>query len=254
MARRRAIRRDLYETISRAQPKTIEDLSPHWRGQGRPPVEQPSPGSRLGHRGACGSRSAWLLPCICATPSERASRDARLDDGGDPSDHGTDDRARNHVKPPPDPKPRASTQLQRIRAALAKEILAGKVDATQSATTIFIRIGNVGAVSFRRRKGQRLLRSASRRRSQRRSTVSRAPIHVDGYTDSDPIRTVAFPSNFELSAGARQVGRSDAETEAVATERLVVTGKGPGNPIAPNDTELNKSKNRRVEVSIPRAD
>src|ERR1700736_2007634 len=27
------IRRDLYETIRRAQPKTIEDLSPHWRGQ-----------------------------------------------------------------------------------------------------------------------------------------------------------------------------------------------------------------------------
>ena len=28
-----AIRRDLYETIRRAQPKAIEDLSPHWRGQ-----------------------------------------------------------------------------------------------------------------------------------------------------------------------------------------------------------------------------
>ena len=27
------IRRDLYETIRRAQPKAIEDLSPHWRGQ-----------------------------------------------------------------------------------------------------------------------------------------------------------------------------------------------------------------------------
>ena len=27
------LRRDLYETIRRAQPKTIEELSPHWRGQ-----------------------------------------------------------------------------------------------------------------------------------------------------------------------------------------------------------------------------
>ena len=27
------VRRDLYETIRRVQPKTIEDLSPHWRGQ-----------------------------------------------------------------------------------------------------------------------------------------------------------------------------------------------------------------------------
>src|SRR6202046_5056628 len=36
------IRRDLYETIRRAQPKTIEDLSPHWRGQ-----TVPLSGSRL---------------------------------------------------------------------------------------------------------------------------------------------------------------------------------------------------------------
>jgi outer membrane protein OmpA-like peptidoglycan-associated protein len=37
-------------------------------------------------------------------------------------------------------------------------------------------------------------------------------------------------------------------------ERLTVTGKGPDNPVAANDTDFNKSKNRRVEVSIPRAD
>src|SRR5258707_15464873 len=30
------IRRDLYETIRRAQPKAIEDLSPHWRGHAGP--------------------------------------------------------------------------------------------------------------------------------------------------------------------------------------------------------------------------
>jgi outer membrane protein OmpA-like peptidoglycan-associated protein len=33
-----------------------------------------------------------------------------------------------------------------------------------------------------------------------------------------------------------------------------VSGKGPDNPVAPNDIESNKSKNRRVEISIPRAD
>ncbi len=37
-------------------------------------------------------------------------------------------------------------------------------------------------------------------------------------------------------------------------DRLTVSGKGADNPVAPNDTEQNKSKNRRVEVSIPRAD
>ena len=36
--------------------------------------------------------------------------------------------------------------------------------------------------------------------------------------------------------------------------RLVVKGKGAGDPVAPNDVEANKSKNRRVEISIPRTD
>ena len=71
------MRRDLYETIRRAQPKTIEDLSPHWRGQAVPLVEQPSSGSRLGGRRACGGRPAWLLPLSAQRPHERAPRRSR---------------------------------------------------------------------------------------------------------------------------------------------------------------------------------
>ena len=37
-------------------------------------------------------------------------------------------------------------------------------------------------------------------------------------------------------------------------ERLQVIGKGEANPVAPNDVEANKAKNRRVEISIARAD
>jgi outer membrane protein OmpA-like peptidoglycan-associated protein len=33
-----------------------------------------------------------------------------------------------------------------------------------------------------------------------------------------------------------------------------VRGFGEANPVAPNDVEANKAKNRRVEISIPRAD
>ena len=37
-------------------------------------------------------------------------------------------------------------------------------------------------------------------------------------------------------------------------ERIVVKGKGASDPVAPNDVEANKAKNRRVEFSIPRDD
>ena len=103
----------------------------------------------------------------------------------------------------------------------------------------------------------------------RRSTSSFAPIaakiaaaldrepgaiHVDGYTDTDPIHTVAFPSNFELSEARAKSVAAMLKRGLAHPERLVVQGKGPSNPVAPNDTDFNKSKNRRVEVSIPRAD
>jgi type VI secretion system protein ImpK len=44
------------------------------------------------------------------------------------------------------------------------------------------------------------------------------------------------------------------KTDLSQPERVTVSGKGSDNPVAPNDTVENKSKNRRVEVSIPRAD
>jgi type VI secretion system protein ImpK len=157
------------------------------------------------------------------------------------------------VKPPPDPKPRTSTQLERIRAALAKEIVAGKVGADQSATTIFIRIGNV--VLFPS-GGAKVSDAFAPIAAKIAAALDKEPgaIHVDGYTDADPIHTVAFPSNFELSAARAKSVATMLKPGLAHAERLAVTGKGPGNPIAPNDTEPNKSKNRRVEVSIPRAD
>ena len=246
------IRRDLYETIRRAQSKTIEDLSPHWRGQ-----DVPLSGSRLQVPvWAVAALAAvvllgsylYLRNALSARAETLALRMAEIHPAGELT------LARETiVKPPPDPKPRTSTQLERIRAALAKEIVAGKVGADQSATTIFIRIGNV--VLFPS-GGAKVSDTFAPIAAKIAAALDREPgaIHVDGYTDADPIHTVAFPSNFELSAARAKSVAAMLKPGLSHPERLAVTGKGPGNPIAPNDTELNKSKNRRVEVSIPRAD
>ena len=118
--------------------------------------------------------------------------------------------------------------------------MAGKVGADQSATTIFIRIGNVS--SFRRREGQRFPSDSIAAKIA--AALDREPgaIHVDGYTDADPIYTVAFPSNFELSAARAKSVAAMLKPGLAHPERLAVTGKGPGNPVAANDIELNKSK------------
>jgi len=246
------IRRDLYETIRRAQPKTIEDLSPHWRGQ-----DVPLSGSRF-------QVPVWAIAALAAVVllgSYLYLRNALTGQAEalalkmadiHPATELTIARE-TVVKPPPDPKPRTSTQLERIRAALANEIMAGKVGADQSATTIFIRIGNV--VLFPS-GGARVSASFTPIAAKIAAALDREPgaIHVDGYTDSDPIHTVAFPSNFELSEARARAVALMLKPGLAHAERLVVTGKGPSNPIAPNDSEFDKSKNRRVEVSIPRAD
>jgi type VI secretion system protein ImpK len=246
------IRRDLYETIRRAQPKAIEDLSPHWRGQtialAGSRFQVPSwsvaaaagvilLGTYLILRNLLSGQAEALALAMAQVHPDTELAIAR----------------ETAVKPPPDPATKSSTQLQRIRAALAKEILAGKVDAVQSATTIFIRIGNV--VLFPS-GGATVSGSFAPIAAKIAASLDKepGPIHVDGYTDTDPIHTLAFPSNFELSEARAKAVALMLKPGLSHPERLAVTGKGASNPVAPNDTEQNKSKNRRVEVSIPRAD
>jgi type VI secretion system protein ImpK len=247
-----AIRRDLYETITRAQPKTIEDLSPHWRGRNIPLSDSRLQVPVWAVAAAAGAILLGSYLYLRNSLSGQAEALALKMEQVHPNTE-LDIARQAPVKPPPDPQPKASTQFQRIRAALAKEILTGQVEAMQSATTIFVRIGS--KVLFPP-GGAKVNASFQPIAAKIGATLDRepGPIHVDGYTDSDPIRTVAFPSNFALSEARAKSVASMLKLSLSQPSRLTVSGKGAENSIAPNDTEQNKSKNRRVEVSIPRAE
>jgi chemotaxis protein MotB len=77
------------------------------------------------------------------------------------------------------------------------------------------------------------------------------PVRLEGHTDSRPIRNSNFQSNWELSA-ARSIAVLNILTEryAVPHERLSVAGYADTAPIAPNDTEEGRAKNRRVDIVI----
>jgi len=76
------------------------------------------------------------------------------------------------------------------------------------------------------------------------------PIRVEGHTDNLPIRTVAFISNWELSAArAGSVVRVLAN-KGVAPSRLAVIGYGENRPMQTNDTPEGRNANRRVVVVI----
>jgi len=76
-------------------------------------------------------------------------------------------------------------------------------------------------------------------------------IVVEGHTDNVPIRTVQFPSNWELStARATQVIRYLIEEKNFPKERIAATGYGEYHPVAGNDTLEGRAENRRVDFVI----
>jgi chemotaxis protein MotB len=76
------------------------------------------------------------------------------------------------------------------------------------------------------------------------------PIRVEGHTDNLPIRTIAFISNWELSAArAGSVVRVLA-SKGVSPSRLAVIGYGENRPMQTNDTPEGRNANRRVVVVI----
>jgi chemotaxis protein MotB len=76
-------------------------------------------------------------------------------------------------------------------------------------------------------------------------------IIVEGHTDNIPITGGKYKSNWELStARAMSVIRYFTMDESLSEERFAAAGYGEYRPVAPNDTEENRGKNRRIEITI----
>lgn len=76
------------------------------------------------------------------------------------------------------------------------------------------------------------------------------PIQVEGYTDNKPIETRQFPSNWELSASRAAAVVRILENQNIEPTRLSAIGYGEHHPIADNNTEEGRAKNRRVSIII----
>lgn len=75
-------------------------------------------------------------------------------------------------------------------------------------------------------------------------------VRVEGHTDDRPIHTSHFRSNWELSTSrATAVVRLLAK-EGIDAKRLSAAGYGEFHPLAGNDTDEGRRKNRRVDLVI----
>ena len=75
-------------------------------------------------------------------------------------------------------------------------------------------------------------------------------ILVTGYSDNVPIRTVQYPSNWELSQARADSVKSLLESRLHEQHRVRAEGKGEADPVVPNDTAENRARNRRVEITL----
>ncbi|MBI5743528.1 MAG: OmpA family protein [Elusimicrobia bacterium] len=75
-------------------------------------------------------------------------------------------------------------------------------------------------------------------------------IIVEGHTDNVPIATKQYASNWELSTARATSVVKDLLGKKFPPKHLAAVGYGEYHPIVPNDTELNRKKNRRVVFFI----
>lgn len=77
------------------------------------------------------------------------------------------------------------------------------------------------------------------------------PMRVEGHTDTVPIRTPQFATNWELSsARATTIARYLLEHGTVAPTDLAATGYAEFHPVATNTTAEGRAKNRRVDIIL----
>lgn len=147
--------------------------------------------------------------------------------------------------------PQTSSELQRIRRELAKEIESGKAEVERDGAKIIIRLAEQG--SFR--SGSADLQPAfTQVLSQVGKTIapSSGRVFVEGHTDNVPVVfNERFRSNWDLS-GARAGAVADYLTGSggLPSGRLSVSGYADTRPLENNDTAAGRARNRRIEIII----
>ena len=76
-------------------------------------------------------------------------------------------------------------------------------------------------------------------------------IRIEGHTDNRPINTAKYPSNWELSSDrATQVVRYLTDQHSFDPKRISALGFGEYRPMATNDNDEDRARNRRVDIVV----
>jgi chemotaxis protein MotB len=156
--------------------------------------------------------------------------------------------------PPVLPDTTEGADLQALRReleeALSKEIGRGEISIRDSSQGLVISLQEIGffesGSADMKAKSQSAMSNIAALLSQRQYSI-----RIEGHTDNIPIHNLQFHSNWELStARAIEMVQQLITRYQFAPEMLSAAGYAQYHPVASNETEAGRAKNRRVDIII----
>jgi type VI secretion system protein ImpK len=152
---------------------------------------------------------------------------------------------------PPPPAPPEPTALDRLRAALQLDIDKGTISLLGTSATPIIRVAAHSMFT----SGSAVVQSASLPLLERVASALQnesGSLRVIDYTDNQPVRSVQFPSNFQLSNARAKAVSAIVARAAGDPARVSAEGRADADAIAPNTTAEGREQNQRVELVLNR--
>jgi chemotaxis protein MotB len=76
-------------------------------------------------------------------------------------------------------------------------------------------------------------------------------VRVEGHTDNVPISSAQYPSNWHLSvARAVSIAYYLIQVHSLNPEKVAAVGFAEYQPLVPNDSDVHRAQNRRVDIVI----
>jgi type VI secretion system protein ImpK len=249
------LRDSVYRTIRNRRGEFERELSPHWRGVevGYRPLAQRVPIWAM----ALGTAALAGLIYLGFNFSLAGASDVAFAQLYGLPPHGpiTVPRAATAATPPlPPPAVAAAAQdpiVAKLHKFLAPEIKAGLVTVLEDAQSVTVRLTNRNMFG----SGQAELSPSYIPLLHRIGDALQdepGNVIVNGYTDNQPIRTVRFPSNFQLSQARADAVAKLVQARLADPKRVRATGKADADPIASNATPDGRQQNRRTEIVLVR--
>ncbi|MEW8507087.1 MAG: type IVB secretion system protein IcmH/DotU [Candidatus Thiodiazotropha sp.] len=147
-------------------------------------------------------------------------------------------------KPPPAPEPELT-----LRVLLATEITQGSVDVLEDYSEGRVRIAGDGLFA----SGSGAVKSQFLPLLNKIAAAMdqlQGEIVVEGHTDNVPIRSLRFPSNWHLSRARAESVAKIMASDLASPSRIQSIGRGSAEPLASNNTNEGRARNRRVEITL----